>query len=143
MKAQLKDLELIQFVINEHTYHAAPILEYPNYYASTCGFIISTQWSKPLVRKGLVADNGRLRVGLRKDGRTCKCYVARLVVAAFYTKPHPDYLDRQRDQVNHINGQKTDNRVSNLEWCSRSENMGHYHHVLKAPDFQAYLQQQL
>lgn len=52
-------------------------------------------------------------------------YVHRLVAMAW----HPDTWFEDAE-VNHINGDKYDNRACNLEWVTRSENLRHSYRVL-------------
>ena len=47
-------------------------------------------------------------------------YVHRLVAEYFLSNP-----DKQRNFVNHLDGDKLNNNVSNLEWCTRQENVQH------------------
>lgn len=68
--------------------------------------------------------NGYKQVTLSKDCNQLICRVHRLVAEAFI--PRQD----GKDYVNHINGDKTDNRVENLEWVTRSENALHAYRVL-------------
>jgi len=51
--------------------------------------------------------------------------IHRLVGQTFI--PNPE----NKEQINHINGEKGDNRVENLEWATRSENVRHAFDVLK------------
>lgn len=64
-------------------------------------------------------NGGYLHVDLRNCGKRKIARVNRLVADAFidnkYNKP----------QVNHIDGDKTNNHVNNLEWCTSSENVKH------------------
>jgi len=74
------------------------------------------------ILKGHRNAKGYLRVALSRPDRPRSCRavpIARLVAEAFIG-PRP-----QGYQVNHKNGIKTDNRASNLEWCTGSENVRH------------------
>ena len=49
-----------------------------------------------------------------------KVLVHRLVAMAFLGDPTVG-----KEQINHKNGERADNRVLNLEWCNQSENLLH------------------
>lgn len=62
-------------------------------------------------------EQGYLRVGFRMNGKIAHKLVHRLVAQAFI--PNPNNLP----QVNHKDGDRTNNNVSNLEWCDNYYNM--------------------
>lgn len=67
---------------------------------------------------------GYLHVTLWKDGVNRNAWVHRLVAESFLPR------SPGKNEVNHKNGNKSDNRVENLEWCTRSENNRHAFSVL-------------
>lgn len=69
--------------------------------------------------KQVLNNKGYPCVYLRKNHTTFYTSVHRLVAKAFIPNP------KNKPQVNHINGIKTDNRVENLEWCTSGENQAH------------------
>ena len=66
-------------------------------------------------------DNGTgyLKIQIWKNGKPKTCLVHRLVAQTFI--PNPNNLP----QVNHIDQDKTNNRVENLEWKSPKGNCNH------------------
>lgn len=64
-------------------------------------------------------DRGYPRVLFYKNKKRKHFSVHRLVAQAFI--PNPE----KKPQVNHINEDKTDNRVENLEWATSKENNNH------------------
>jgi len=62
---------------------------------------------------------GYLRVALTRDGRTKLVYIHRLVAEAYISNPG------NKPMVNHLDGDKTNNRIENLEWVTGQENRDH------------------
>jgi len=62
---------------------------------------------------------GYQKVDLWKNHKKKVCYIHRLVAEAFI--PNPKSLP----QVNHMDGNKKNNTVENLEWCTAKENTKH------------------
>ena len=76
--------------------------------------------------KPYTAGGGYRYIGLQRGRHIKQAVVHRLVAEAFIDNP------LNKKEVNHIDGNKTNNDVSNLEWVTRSENMIHMFGLKKA-----------
>lgn len=91
----------------------------------SCAHIVSckngtrTQPSKILTPQTDKKKNFYFFVRLYKKGKFKLFFVHRLVATAFIANPN------NYPQVNHINGNKRDNVVVNLEWCTAAQNVKH------------------
>lgn len=72
-------------------------------------------------------SNGYCYVCLSKNNKKENCRVHKIVMSSFYGVMNKWY-DKNKT-INHINGDKTDNRLDNLEFCSQSENQNHAYSV--------------
>ena len=88
---------------------------YPEYEVSNLGRVRKNGKLTPLHRTG----KGYLRTTLQKDGKQKQDYIHRIVAKNFI--PNPE----NKPTVNHIDGNKDNNRVSNLEWATYRENNIH------------------
>lgn len=77
------------------------------------------QLYKGCIMSPYLSTNGYYMVTLSKNNKKKRVTIHRLVASAFL--PNPLHLQ----QVNHINENKLDNVVSNLEWCSREYNVNY------------------
>lgn len=85
---------------------------YSNYEISNLGNI---KGKKGLLKPSI--KNGYYFVGLSKNNQRKDFYIHRLVAEHFI--PNPE----NKNYIDHINTDRTDNRVENLRWVTRSENM--------------------
>jgi hypothetical protein len=92
------------------------ITEYPNYSISNFGNIKNIKTNKLLKIR---FDKGYNRVRLYNKNITKNYSVHRLVGKYFIPNP------KNKPEINHIDGNKLNNIVSNLEWNTKSENITH------------------
>lgn len=96
-----------------------PIEGYEGLYEiSSCGKVYSHHSNRLLIPK--ISRAGYLRVTLCKENESPKTQsIHRLVASAFI--PNPEL----KPTVNHLNEDKTDNRVQNLSWATNAEQNTH------------------
>lgn len=64
-------------------------------------------------------EDGYNSIHLYKNGKRRVFFVHRLVISSFIG------IDKNKTQVNHKNGNKSDNNINNLEWMTPLENTRH------------------
>ena len=72
-----------------------------------------------LIKARQIDRKGYDRIGLNKNGKKKRFFVHRLVLQAFNSSSDETL------EVNHIDGNKLNNNVENLEWVTSSENSIH------------------
>lgn len=95
------------------------IKRYPSYLVSTRGRVLSLNYSRKTLLSLANDGRGYFCVSLHGSMGQRIHRVHRLVAIAFLPNPH------SLPQVNHIDGDKTNNNLENLEWCDASQNTQH------------------
>jgi hypothetical protein len=99
----------------QHT--SKKIDNYPNYSVTTTGKVYSHKTKKYI--KEHTNNEGYLRLGLYNNDGEKKYLVHQLVAKTFIPNPS------NKSQVNHIDSNKSNNCVKNLEWVTNQENRNH------------------
>lgn len=83
------------------------------------GKVFSKRNGKEL--KGCVDNAGYRKVSPRINGKKYQLKVHRLVALKYIPNPN------NYKQINHIDGNKLNNNINNLEWCTAKHNIAHAH----------------
>ena len=87
------------------------------YQVSDLGRVRSKKYGRLKIMRPGNNGNEYLRVNLSNGGKIRRFYIHRLVAQAFIPN-----TDSSKTLINHINEIKSDNKVSNLEWCTAQYN---------------------
>lgn len=109
-----------------------PVVGFEEYYLiSNTGKIFSIRSQRELIVKP--KHTGYMDIELNINGKVYYKRIHRLVAEAFI--PNPE----NKPYINHKDGNKLNNNVTNLEWCTNSENMIHAFQMgLELPQYQTY-----
>lgn len=92
-----------------------------SYLISRDGIVISLHAKTKKLKQMKIykSKNGYLYVELSRGGIAKKYYLHRLIAEAFVLNPN------NLPEINHIDENKENNSIENLEWCTHQENTRH------------------
>lgn len=101
-----------------------PIPGWPNYFITEEGSVYSEQKGVLIEKKQQNHTGGYKTVSLWLNGKGRSCFVHRLVIITF-----KGIYSNRKLHVNHIDGNKTNNHLDNLEAVSCSDNLKHSYKI--------------
>lgn len=91
---------------------------YSDYYVSSNGYVLSQKYGKQRILKPSLCGQKYPQVNLSSNGKLKVFKVHRLVACAFLGAENNSVLC-----VNHIDGNKSNNNINNLELCTQGHNV--------------------
>jgi hypothetical protein len=95
------------------------IKNFPDYYVNEQGVVLSFKRNKSLKLKPCISSNGYLKVNLYNDRGRKTISLHRLIAENFIDN------EDNKECINHKDGNKLNNQIENLEWCTYTENNHH------------------
>lgn len=93
-----------------------PIKGYPKYEVSSRGRVRSIKLKFKKILKAHKRDDGYIDIELRRNGKSKKIFLHRIVCSTFWPNPS------RKKYVDHIDHKRMNNVVTNLRWATREEN---------------------
>lgn len=136
----MSDKELTLHRVNDpqdlETIYPTEVAGYPGFYyfpqdnriaVSRHGAILNLKTGKVL--KPVFAGAGRMQVAFTTPGVKARAYAVHRVIATTFIGRPSRHLDKPYSEleVNHIDGERRNNRPDNLEWVTSGENAQHSH----------------
>ena len=108
---------LVEYLEENPKTYVAELPQMTGYYILSTGFVYTSRNDKILKTSACAGNNYYCKTRVKYEGKYRNYRIHRLVAEAFIDNPH------ELTDVDHINGNRSDNRLENLRWLSHKDNM--------------------